>query len=125
MFISCIIITEIYKKALNNIGERVYTQYIITNEDRIINFVLFRVANSFKFIKKYGILHYIDTSIVKKFWKKNTSFNELFNIDYIYNFTKNTNEVNICVFELFKYESNIKIRKNDIKIKKLFICYLF
>lgn len=112
--------TEIYKKALNNIGERVYTQYIITNEDRIINFVLFRVANSFKFIKKYGILHYINTSIVKKFWKKNTSFNELFNIDYIYNFTKNSKEVNICVFELFKYESNIKIRKNDIKIKKLF-----
>lgn len=111
---------EIYKKALNNIGEKVYKQYIITNEDRIINFVLFRVANSFKFIKKYGILHYINTSIVKKLWLKNTSFNELFNIEHIYNITKNSIEVNICVFELFKYESNIKIRKNDIKIKKMF-----
>ena len=112
--------TEIYKKALNNIGEKVYSQYIITNEDRIVNFVLFRVANSFKFIKKFGILHYIDTSIVKNLWINNTSFNELFNIEHIYNFTKNTFEVNICVFELFKYESNIKLRKNDIKIKQLF-----
>lgn len=112
--------TEIYKKALNIIGEKVYTQYIITNEDRIINFVLFRVASSFKFIKKYGILHYINTSVVKKLWIKNTSYNELFNIEHIYNFTKNSIDVNICVYELFKYESNIKLRKNDIKIKELF-----
>lgn len=112
--------TEIYKRALNNIGEKVYTQYIITNEDRIINFAIFRVANSFKFIKKYGILHFQNTSIVKKLWIKNTSFNELFNIEHIYNLTKNSNDVNICVFELFRYESFIKLRKNDKKIKELF-----
>ena len=110
--------TDIYKLALNTIGERIYSQYIITNEDRIINFVLFKVANSFKFINKYGIIHYKHTSIVKKLWKNYTFYNEIFNIEFIYNFTKNTTDVNICAFELFNYKSNIVLGKMYKKIKK-------
>ena len=111
--------TDVYQKTIETVGENIYLEYIITNEDRIINFILFRVANSFKFIKKYGILHYKNTSIVNKLWRNYTFDNELFNIEHIYNITKNTREINICVFEILNYESNIMLGKKIAKYKML------
>ena len=109
--------TDVYKITVNTIGKNTFSEYIITNEDRIVNFVLFRIAKSFKFINKYGILHYINTSIVKKLWYNYTFYNELFNIQHIYNLTKNTNDINICVFELLNYESNIMLGKKIMKFR--------
>ena len=84
-----------------------------------MNFVLFRIANSFKYIGKYGILHYKNTSIVQKLWNNYTYYNEIFNIQHIYNLTKNTSDINICVFELLKYEINIMLGKKNKQFKKL------
>ena len=50
--------SDIYKKALNKIGEKNYSLRIIWGEDLITSFALFRMASSFKFIGKYGIFHY-------------------------------------------------------------------
>jgi len=50
--------SDIYKKALNKIGEKNYSLRIIWGEDLITSFALFRMAISFKFIGKYGIFHY-------------------------------------------------------------------
>lgn len=111
--------TDVYKNTVNTIGKNTFSEYIITNEDRIVNFVLFRIADSFKFIKKYGIIHYQNTSIVSKLWHNYTFSNELFNIKHIYNLTKNTNDINICIFELLNYEVNIMMGKQNIEFKKL------
>ena len=50
--------SDVYKKTVNLLGEDIYSKYIIWGEDLITSFVLFRVAKSFKFIKKYGIFRY-------------------------------------------------------------------
>ena len=48
---------KIYIKTLNILGKNIYNQYINFGEDRIVNFVLFKTANSFKFIEEYGIIY--------------------------------------------------------------------
>ena len=53
----------IYKYALDKLGETIYTQYLNFGEDRIVNFVLFQVAKSFKYINEYGIIYYYNTLI--------------------------------------------------------------
>ena len=50
---------KIYKKALDLVGDIIYSEKIVWCEDRIVNFFLLRVANSFKFIKKDGIIHLV------------------------------------------------------------------
>ena len=48
--------TTIYQKALNLFGEQRYSRFMTFNEDLIIVVLLFNVAESFKFIGKYGVL---------------------------------------------------------------------
>ena len=50
--------SEVYKKTIYLLGFDIYSQYIIWGEDLITSYVLFRVAKSFKFIRKYGIFRY-------------------------------------------------------------------
>ena len=49
--------TRIYKNAINSLGEKRYSYYNCWTEDIIIVLVIFNLANSFKFINKYGIFH--------------------------------------------------------------------
>ena len=50
--------SEVYKKTVNLLGEEIYSKYIIWGEDLIVSYLLFRVAKSFRFIRKYGIFRY-------------------------------------------------------------------
>ena len=45
--------SSIFKKTLNIIGSSIYEQRINYGDDRLINFILFKVAHSFKYIKEY------------------------------------------------------------------------
>ena len=49
--------TKIYKKALNLFGEERYSRYMLRDEDLLVNFIIFNIAESFKFLGKYGIVH--------------------------------------------------------------------
>ena len=49
--------TKVYKKALNAFGEERYSRYMLRDEDLLVNYIIFNVAKSFKFIGKYGIIH--------------------------------------------------------------------
>ena len=56
--------TEIYQKAINNlglsaIGEDRKTCFLSWAEDSAMSIILFHFAKSYKFIKKYGIFHWI------------------------------------------------------------------
>ena len=56
--------TEIYQKAINNlgltaIGENRQTCFLSWAEDSAMTIILFHFANSYKFIKKFGIFHWI------------------------------------------------------------------
>ena len=56
--------TEIYQKAINNLGltalgEERKTCFLSWAEDSAMSIILFHFANSYKFIKKFGIFHLI------------------------------------------------------------------
>ena len=112
----------IYKKTLDKIGEHIYSQYLNFGEDRIVNFVLFRVAKSFKYINEYGIIYYYNKlSVYNSYNKELILHDELINLFNIYNFTKNTIYLNILSYEIFfRWKSIIlpglnKENKKDIK----------
>ena len=48
--------TDIYKIALKKIGKERYSRYMRYEEDRTVLYVLFNIAESIKFVGKYGIL---------------------------------------------------------------------
>ena len=87
--------TDLYKKSINNfglnaIGEDRKSCFVVWAEDCAMNMVLFSNAQSYKFIKKYGIFHYWASTTAS-----NTSSNalkkygELFFVDAIFDFTPN------------------------------------
>ena len=52
--------TEVYKKALDFLGVERYSLYSVANEDLIALFAICNVAQSYKFIRKYGLFHFIN-----------------------------------------------------------------
>ena len=93
--------TIIYRKALDTLGKDVYEQKLFYGDDRIVNFILFRVANSFKYIQEYGIIYYsTSNSILNSNKKIRNCHDELINIMNIFNFTKNSSDAEIAAFEL-------------------------
>ena len=52
--------TEVYKKALYFLGVERYSIYSVANEDLIGLFAICNVAQSYKFIRKYGLFHFIN-----------------------------------------------------------------
>ena len=100
---------SIYKYTLDKLGEKIYTQYLNFGEDRIVNFVLFQVANSFKYINEYGIIYYYNKlSIYNSYNKELILHDELINFMSIYNFTKNSSNLKILSYEIiFRWNSII------------------
>ena len=93
--------SNIFKKTLNIIGSNTYEQRVNYCDDRIINFILFKVAHSFKYIKEYGIIYnYNNKSTTHSNLLSNNCHDELINIFSIYEYTKNLNKVNIAAFEV-------------------------
>ena len=115
---------DIYLKTLNRLGEKTYNQYINFGEDRIVNFVLFKVANSFKFIDSHGIIYiYNPLSILHSYNKESVAHDELINLMNIYNHTKNTSDIKILLFEI-KYRWKTIIRPGLNEENKNTINYL-
>jgi glycosyltransferase involved in cell wall biosynthesis len=83
----------IYKKALNIMGYNRYSNYLSWAEDTSILFIIFNLAKSFKYIYKYGILHFkgnITSSLTQSIDTK--IFGEIFFLDILYTFSKNNTE---------------------------------
>ena len=117
--------SKIYVKALNILGEKIYERYHNFGEDRIVNFVLFRIAKSFKYIEEYGILYLNNSlSICNSYKKELLASDELFNIMSILNFTKNTSYLSIPAYEIkHRWKHIIKpgLNEDNKKILKYII----
>ena len=76
----------------------IYSEKVFFFESQIINFGLFKIAKSFKFINKKGIIHIFNKKAIidkKQFFQDN--------IKYIINLFKNSQniqDVEIAIFEL-------------------------
>lgn len=128
--------SSIFKMTLKIVGSNIYRTKINYGDDRIINFILFKVANSFKYINEYGIIYnYNNNSITHLNSYINNCRDELMNIMSIYNYTKNTKEIEIVAFEVVYRWDTIIFPGLDLKnykamkmlIKKLllnkYICH--
>jgi glycosyltransferase involved in cell wall biosynthesis len=120
--------SQLYIKTINNLGltamgeERNHC-FLSWAEDTSMSIALFRNAESYKFIQKYGILHYISRQTAS-FTRRNDEnfFGEIYCLDLMYDNTYNTVKSKSYVFEKAremkgdKYYS-IKNEKNVLFLK--------
>jgi hypothetical protein len=94
--------TEIFQKTLKFLGDWIYSEKVNYGDDRIINFALFKIANSFQFINIYGLLYYNNSfSITNSINDKEKSHDELVNIMSIFNITRNSSDIKYAIYELY------------------------
>ena len=114
--------TSIYQKGLNLIGEERYKRFVIMNEDLIIVVLLFNIAESFKFVGKYGVLNIPNSGghaegqiIYNKY--------EVYVLDVMVDFSKDVIENKKIIvrytIKLLKSDNFIFTLKDD-DVKKLF-----
>ena len=95
---------KIYQKALKLLGNEVINYKVFLTEDKIFTIALFSVANSFKFINVYGIIHNWNPYSICNSWiekKRERILTDflLFAITF-YNLNKNNEEIRILVEDL-------------------------
>ena len=117
--------SSIFKMTLKILGSNLYRRKMNYGDDRLINFILFKVANSFKYIQEYGFVYnYNNNSITHLNSYINNCHDELINILSLYNYTKNTKESEIVAYEIdFRWDFIIYpgIDLNNYKILKKLI----
>ena len=80
----------IYKKAVNALGRKRFSYFMSWNEDISMLFVLFNVAESYRYITKYGIFKlYRKNSAERSFPDSHKLFANIFLLDVIFDFSKN------------------------------------
>ena len=95
--------TSIYKNTLKVINKQIYNLNLNYGDDRIVNFILLKVANSFKYLEIYGFIYYYNRySITKSFKKYRNTYDDLRYIKFLFDYTKNSNENEIVVYEIFR-----------------------
>ena len=88
----------VYKKAVNLLGIKTYSTFIIWAEDTSINFVIFNIAQNFKYIHKYGIFHFKSKQTASSIQPmRHKLFAEIFFLNIIYRFSKNNEDKNLAV----------------------------
>ena len=101
--------TEIHKKALNLLGKERYSVYNVINEDIIWLFSICSLAQSYKYIRKYGIFHKRDKASASLIvTKEHFTHMDIFFSEILFDLSKNENK---------KYSSFIIA---NIKRKKYF-----
>ena len=98
--------SSLYKKAVNILGKERYSHFITWAEDTSIVFLLFNIAESFKYISKYGVFHFMsEKTACYTQSNENKFFSELYLLDVMFDFSKND-------FDAKKY---IKLKALEIR----------
>ena len=66
--------STLYKEAITKLGIKRITSYVLIFEDIYINYILFNIANSFKFVPRYGLFRIKREESASKIWG---NYNEL------------------------------------------------
>ena len=100
----------ILKNTIRNIGNNIFNKKMNFGDDRLINYVLFKISKTFKFIRIFGYAYnYNNISITHINNTFNNCHDELINIANIYKFTRYTNDTQLAAFEIInRYEKIIK-----------------
>ena len=112
MIWSICINTNIYKKAVNLLGIQRYSKYLCWAEDTSINFIIFNIAKSFKYVYKFGYIHIVKRISASYTQNKNNKlYGELYFLDVMLDFSKNNSDKNFAVNEALYLKRKYKINK--------------
>lgn len=90
--------TKLYKKAINLLGKKRYSNFMIIYEDTIINYIIHQFAKTSKFILKFGILHINSPKTASRLVKPIKRCLYLLNfIEVLIEFSRNTIEGKLIV----------------------------
>ena len=101
--------TQVYKNAINLLGEQRYSTFNIINEDPIVYFAICNAAQSYKYFRKYGLLHLINNPITSstKVSSENHIEMILFFIDVLFDLSINENKKYAAIGVIDLYNSII------------------
>ena len=101
--------SSLYKSAINLLNFFIFTEKLFFYESQVINFGLFKNANSFKFINIKGIIHLHKKKTIND---ENQFFHDKLKYAMsLYKITQNSKKVKIAIFE---YESALNISSFEI-----------
>jgi len=118
---------KIYWKALRVLGKKVINYKVFLTEDKIFTIALFRVAKSFKFIGKYGIIRNWNPNSICNSWiekKRERILTDflLFAIVF-YNLNKDTEEIRILVEDLkIRFEEYNLVLRGEKRLLLMELC---
>ena len=116
-----IIKSQLYIKAINLLGKKRYSTYMSWAEDSSMNVIIFSIAESFKYVHKYGILHITSLKTASFTQPINNKFyGELFLAEIIFDFSEKNEDKNYSVYMILnsiKRYINYKsiINKHNLK----------
>ena len=117
--------THIYKEAINKLGKNIYSKLICWNEDVIIIFIIFNISKSFKYIKKYGIIHFISNSTASVTLSINQKiFCDIFFLYVIFKFSKNNYDKNYAIYYFLnnkRFFYKFMTKRNRLFLKSILI----
>ena len=115
----------IYKKALNKLGSKRFSRFMIRYEDILANYMVFNMADSFIFIQKYGIYHFVRVGSAVSIGRLKVSrnINILYLLDVVIDFSQN-NEYNkklaaylgIYYFKLKRVHKTLTSNKYNLEL---------
>ena len=104
---------EIYFKEINSINYYFLNQYMINWEDGLLNFMLYKNANSFFYLRNIGYYYIRNNQSVTKTYKQNiekTIKNAFLYLKFIFIYTKNVKyekDITSCIFHNVLSDINI------------------
>ena len=105
--------TEIYQKAINKFGEERFSKYMLRYEDILMNYAIFNIASSYKFVGKYGVFNiYRKTSASRIKYITETNLYQIYYIDVVIDFVQDTIENKIILVNLIM---NLFRKKNSLE----------
>jgi len=121
--------TTLYKEVLGYLGIKRLSKYILIFEDIFINYVLFNVAKSFKFISKYGLFRIKREQSASNIWGKYNEMNKsiLYLLDIVIDFSRNKIEnrkiiVFLVIHLLNRYQLLETLNQNEDYKNLIFSC---
>ena len=122
----------IYKKAVNALGSEKYSLFLSWAEDTSMVFILFNIAQSYRYVTKYGIFRLNRKfSASESMPNSHKLFGDIFFLDVIFDFSKNNFESKkFAVYKAINIKNGIyfsSLDKNNLKflkfvLKKLLSC---
>ena len=101
--------SSIYKKSIDMLNVLIYTEKVIFFESQIINFCLFKNANSFKFINKKGIIHIHNDKLINN----NNQFIHDY-IKYVSSIFKNSLNIHDTKIAVFEFENMFDLLTDEL-----------